>query len=310
MRELIEHIRSRDRRAIARCMSLIENQAPEAAALLDQLYPFLGQAYRIGITGPPGAGKSTLTAALTRQFRQQGRRVGIVAVDPTSPFTGGALLGDRIRMSEFATDPEVFVRSMASRGSTGGLAERAQEVADVLDVAGYQIILLETVGVGQMELDIADAADTTVVVLVPESGDSVQAMKAGLMEIADLFVVNKADREGAEVFARDLRLTLHLRSAGESGWEPPILQTVATAGKGIETVFQKVLEHRAYLEREGLLEKRRTAHLEKRLRRQIEAAVLEQFWTPQREARFQKEFPRLVSGKITPRKLLKTLLKT
>ncbi len=310
MRELIEHIRSRDRRAIARCMSLIENQAPEAAALLDQLYPFLGQAYRIGITGPPGAGKSTLTAALTRQFRQQGRRVGIVAVDPTSPFTGGALLGDRIRMSEFATDPEVFVRSMASRGSTGGLAERAQEVADVLDAAGYQIILLETVGVGQMELDIADAADTTVVVLVPESGDSVQAMKAGLMEIADLFVVNKADREGAEVFARDLRLTLHLRSAGESGWEPPILQTVATAGKGIETVFQKVLEHRAYLEREGLLEKRRTAHLEKRLRRQIEAAVLEQFWTPQREARFQKEFPRLVSGKITPRKLLKTLLKT
>lgn len=310
MRELIEHIRSRDRRAIARCMSLIENQAPEAAALLDQLYPFLGQAYRIGITGPPGAGKSTLTAALTRQFRQQGRRVGIVAVDPTSPFTGGALLGDRIRMSEFATDPEVFVRSMASRGSTGGLAERAQEVADVLDVAGYQIILLETVGVGQMELDIADAADTTVVVLVPESGDSVQAMKAGLMEIADLFVVNKADREGAEVFARDLRLTLHLRSAGESGWEPPILQTVATAGKGIETVFQKVLEHRAYLEREGLLEKRRTTHLEKRLRRQIEAAVLEQFWTPQREARFQKEFPRLVSGKITPRKLLKTLLKT
>ncbi|MBX6362925.1 MAG: methylmalonyl Co-A mutase-associated GTPase MeaB [Gemmatimonadetes bacterium] len=211
---LLEAFRAGRRPALARVISLVEDERPGFEALLDELHAATGRAHRIGITGPPGAGKSTLTAALVRRFREGGERVGVVAVDPTSPFTGGALLGDRIRMHEVGLDDGVFIRSMASRGSLGGLAVSTKEVADVMDAFGFERILIETVGVGQSELEIAAAADTTVVVLVPESGDSIQAMKAGLMEIAELFVVNKADRPGAQRLARDIEMMLHLRTGG------------------------------------------------------------------------------------------------
>ena len=205
------------RTALARAISVVENQRAGFEEMLAALHERLGRAQRIGITGPPGAGKSTLTSALVQGFRQRAETVAVVAVDPTSPFTGGALLGDRIRMNEVALDPGVFIRSMATRGSLGGLAVTTKEVADVLDAFGFDRVLMETVGVGQSELDIAAAADTTVVMLVPESGDSIQAMKAGLMEIADIFVINKADRPGAERLAREVEMMLHLRSGKALG---------------------------------------------------------------------------------------------
>ncbi|HSJ25164.1 MAG TPA: methylmalonyl Co-A mutase-associated GTPase MeaB [Longimicrobiales bacterium] len=210
--ELLAGFRDGRRVALTRVISIVENQRPGFRAVLNALHERVGRGHRIGITGPPGAGKSTLTAALIAHYRAQGETVGVIAVDPTSPFTGGALLGDRIRMNEIAMDSGVFIRSMATRGSLGGLALTTKEVADVMDAYGFDRILVETVGVGQSELDIASAADSTVVVLVPESGDGIQAMKAGLMEAADLFVINKADRPGADRLAREVSMMLHMRS--------------------------------------------------------------------------------------------------
>jgi LAO/AO transport system kinase len=209
---LLDGFRARKRVALTRVISVIENQRPGFRAVLNDLHENLGRAHRIGITGPPGAGKSTLTAALIAHYRSRGETVAVIAVDPTSPFTGGALLGDRIRMNEISMDSGVFIRSMATRGSLGGLALTTKEVADVMDAYGFDRVLVETVGVGQSELDIAAAADSTVVVLVPESGDGIQAMKAGLMEAADLFVINKSDRPGADRLAREVSMMLHLRS--------------------------------------------------------------------------------------------------
>jgi LAO/AO transport system kinase len=217
---LVEEFRAGRTRALARCISLIENETAGFEAVLDALHDGVGRARRIGITGPPGAGKSTLTAGLARRLRERDLTVGVLAVDPTSPFSGGALLGDRIRMGELASDEGVFIRSMASRGAPGGLATATREAADLLDAFGFDRILLETVGVGQAELQVADSADTTAVVLVPESGDAVQTMKAGIMEIADVFVVNKADRPGAGRLARELKVSLQLR-AGQTMKDVP-----------------------------------------------------------------------------------------
>jgi LAO/AO transport system kinase len=211
---LLDDFRAGKPAALARAVSVVENHRPGFDRLLSTLNPLVGRARRVGLTGPPGAGKSTMTTALTRAYRAEGKRVGIVAVDPTSPFTGGALLGDRIRMESVALDPGVFIRSMATRGSLGGLASATREVCDVLDGFGFDVILLETVGVGQSELDVARAADTTLVVLVPESGDSIQTLKAGVMEIADVFAVNKADRPGADRLRNDIELMLGLRGGG------------------------------------------------------------------------------------------------
>ena len=282
---LVDRVRNGDVQAIARTISLIENEHPAAEALLNALFPYTGNAYRIGITGPPGAGKSTLTAQITRQLRKEGKTVGIIAVDPTSPFTGGAVLGDRIRMAEFATDPGVFIRSMASRGSMGGLARRTQDVGDVLDAAGKDVIIYETVGVGQTELDIAEAADTTVVVLVPESGDAIQTMKAGLMEIADIFVVNKSDREGAERIKIELDLMLQLRPT-KRAWEPPIVMTVAYKGEGIEELMKKMEEHLQFLSREEELHSRRKKRFIKKVRELIRKKLSDDFWTEARREKF------------------------
>ena len=248
--------------ALARGISHVENERDGFEALLERLDGRVGRARRIGITGPPGAGKSTLTAALTRHYLERSLKVGVVAVDPTSPFTGGALLGDRIRMGELSTEPGVFIRSMASRGSLGGLATATREAADLMDAAGYDRVILETLGVGQAELDIAVSADTTAVVLVPESGDGVQAMKAGLMEVADLFVINKSDRPGADRLEKEIAVIMSIRFANRSAtdaWRMPITQTVASEAGGIDAFAGHLDRHFEWLRSTGRLEANRRA---------------------------------------------------
>jgi LAO/AO transport system kinase len=258
-------------------VSLVERGGAEARAVSLVTFPRAGRAYTVGIAGPPGVGKSTLTDGLIAQIRAGGSQVGVVAVDPSSPSSGGALLGDRVRMQRHATDPGVFIRSMATRGHAGGLAQAVPEAIRVLDAAGLPVVLVETVGVGQVEVEVAGAADTTVVVVNPGSGDGVQANKAGLYEVADLFVVNKADRPGIEETRRDLELMLDLSALGR--WRPPILATVASTGRGVEEVWAEVGRHRALLEEKpdgvSLLDERRRARLEEELRRLV-ARRLEQ----------------------------------
>ncbi len=252
--QLLEAFRAQRPAALARVISLVENHGPGADEILAALQSRTGRARRIGITGPPGAGKSTLTAQLVKAWRAEGLTVGVIAVDPTSPFTGGALLGDRIRMEAVALDTGVYIRSLATRGALGGLSAATRDVADVLDAYGFDRIVLETVGVGQSELDVARAADSCVVVLVPESGDSIQMLKAGLVEIADVLVVNKADRPGADRLRRDFELMLTLRTRGgheAGGWRPPVMTTVAAQGTGVPEVVAALDRHQEYLVASG-----------------------------------------------------------
>ena len=242
---LVDRMLAGDRVALARLITLVENRAPGLAEVMGRLHPRSGRAHVVGLTGPPGAGKSTLTDRLTARLRVAGHRVGIVAVDPTSPFSGGAVLGDRIRMQAHFLDPGVFIRSIASRGSHGGVARATRDIIRVLDAFGMDHVLVETVGVGQTELDVMRLADTTVVVLVPEAGDAVQVMKAGLLEIADVFVVNKADRDGADRMRSELEQMVHLRPA--SGWQIPVLTTQAAADVGVDAVLDVLARHRTFL---------------------------------------------------------------
>ncbi len=325
---LVAGVHGGDRRLLARAISVVENERPGFEALLHALLaggaaprrgalPEAEEAgVRVGITGPPGAGKSSLVTAMARAHLDQGKTVGVVAVDPTSPFSGGALLGDRIRMNDLALEPGLFIRSMASRGSLGGLATTTTEVLDVMDAARFPLLLVETVGVGQTELEIAGAADTVVVVLVPESGDGIQAMKAGLMEIADLFVVNKSDRPGADRLVRELRTAIHYRSGPSGGpgaramtagsghhgvdlsamagtpveavpqrdggedasetWTPEVLQTVAQTGDGVPELLEAIERHRAWMVASGTLARRREARMATRIRDVMERALRRQ----------------------------------
>jgi LAO/AO transport system kinase len=325
--------------ALARAVSVVENHRAGFDRLLAALHPRLGRARRIGVTGPPGAGKSTLTLRLTQAYREAGLTVGIIAVDPTSPFTGGALLGDRIRMEAVALDPGVYIRSLATRGSLGGLSGATREVADVVDAFGVDRLLIETVGVGQTELEVARMADSTIVVLVPESGDSIQTLKAGLMEIADLFVVNKADRPGADRLRHELELMLGLRRghtlhdvpahhgvelgrpltreerlamnparaareaarADSDGWTPPVLRTVAAQGDGVAEVAADLDRHFRYLEESGRLRERRRARLRERVVGVVEQRVRDRLRHDAETARWlDARLPDLESGLTNP----------
>ncbi|HEY5546745.1 MAG TPA: methylmalonyl Co-A mutase-associated GTPase MeaB [Gemmatimonadaceae bacterium] len=317
--------------ALARAVSLVENQREGFEQLLTTLHPRIGRARRIGVTGPPGAGKSTLTTRLVNEYRAAGLRVGVIAVDPTSPFTGGALLGDRVRMESVALDPGVFIRSLATRGSLGGISSATRSVADVLDAFGFDRILIETVGVGQSELEVARAADTTMVILVPESGDSIQALKAGLMEIADVFVVNKADRPGAERVRNDIELMLGMRgghameapahhgvdlkaianpgkAAREAArrddteaWTPPVVLTVAHKGEGVPELTAFLDRHHRYLEEGGGLRERRRRRLREQVMDVAEYRLRRRLWNDSQVLEFiDAVIPRIERGEVSP----------
>jgi len=304
---IVNLVLNRDRRSVARAISHVEDDLPDSTELMQSLYKKTGHAYRVGITGPPGAGKSTITNKLARYYRSKHVSVGIIAVDPTSPFTGGALLGDRVRMTDIELDGEVFIRSMASRGSLGGLSKKAKEAADVLDAAGFDMILMETVGVGQSELDIAGAADTTIVVLVPESGDGIQAMKAGLMEIADFFVLNKSDRPGADQAVMSIKLILGFRPHDQSSWLADVVKTQANEGKGIEEVAQLIEQHRKFLERGGL-EQRRKVRLKNRVREIVENQLTSDFWNHSRTAVLEEKIEQVMTRRVSPYDLADELI--
>ena len=339
---ILEGLDGREPAALARAISLVENQRDGFERVLSHVHARLGRGgtRRIGITGPPGAGKSTLTEHLIQQFRSRGLRVGVVAVDPTSPFTGGALLGDRIRMESASLDPSVFIRSMATRGARGGLATTTEEVTDLLEAFGFDRILLETVGVGQTELDIARTAETTVLVLVPESGDGIQTLKAGVMEIADIYVVNKSDRPGADKLRQEIEVMLGIRQGnafrhvaphhaphsrppadGRTGgptdggalpsdrppvrpsvaWEPPVIGTVASRGEGVAELVQALDRHYVYLEAGGLLAGRRRRRLAQRTRAVLERAV--QHWISEAtraEELLQRRLDDVTDGRRSP----------
>jgi GTPase len=328
---LIEDFNAGKPAALARVVSIVENHRDGFEQILGSLHPRTGRARRVGLTGPPGAGKSTITSLLVKSFRDQGLRVGVIAVDPTSPFTGGALLGDRIRMESVALDPGVFIRSMATRGSLGGLAAATREVADVLDAFGFDRLLIETVGVGQSELDVARTADSTMLILVPESGDSIQTLKAGVMEVADVFVVNKADRPGADRLRNDVELMLGLRKGVSFGsmpvhhgvdfknvnpgrvarkaaaepnaaeWTPPVLSAVATKQEGITDIVGALDRHFAYLERSGTLRARRRERTRERVMDVVEQKVSNRLWKDSRTmAWLEQQLPSVEEGTATP----------
>ncbi|MFF5704812.1 methylmalonyl Co-A mutase-associated GTPase MeaB [Streptomyces sp. NPDC012794] len=268
---LVAQAREGRPRAVARLISLVEGASPQLREVMAALAPLTGGAYVVGLTGSPGVGKSTSTSALVSAYRGAGKRVGVLAVDPSSPFSGGALLGDRVRMSDHASDPGVYIRSMATRGHLGGLAWAAPQAIRVLDAAGCDVILVETVGVGQSEVEIASQADTSVVLLAPGMGDGIQAAKAGILEIGDVYVVNKADRDGADATARELNHMLGLgETRGPGDWRPPIVKTVAARGQGIDELVEALEKHRAWMDERGVLAERRAA----RAAREVETIAI------------------------------------
>jgi LAO/AO transport system kinase len=306
-RTLAERLLAGDKRALARAISLVENDDPEGWALVREVYPRTGKAKVIGFTGAPGSGKSTLLGALTKLERERENTVAVLSIDPSSPFTQGALLGDRIRLSDHFLDPGVFIRSMANRGALGGLSEAALQAALLMDASGRDVILLETVGVGQAEVDVIDHADTVVLVLMPGSGDSIQALKAGVMEIPDVIVVNKADHPLTDTMVREIKGVLAL--GPREGWQVPIVRTEAIRGTGVEELAEKLAEHRAFIKQEGTLSERRRRNLMNevlaiatfRMRRELEASIRE-------DPAVQELLDRVVSRELDPASAATTIL--
>ena len=300
-KSLAERLLDGDKRALARAITLVENDDPAGWDLVREVYPHTGKAAIVGLTGAPGAGKSTLISALTKLRRAQDRDVAVLSIDPSSPFTKGALLGDRIRLTDHFLDPGVFIRSMANRGALGGLSEAALQAALLMDAAGKDFVLLETVGVGQAEIDVIDHADTVVLVLMPGSGDSIQALKAGVMEIPDIIVVNKSDHPMTDTMVREIRSVLSLAPEKEEGWRVPIITTEAARGEGVEELLEKLDEHRALIESEGTLSERRTRNLRNevlaictaRMRRALEERLHE-------DAHFQGLLDDVVARRLDP----------
>ena len=297
---LVEKLYTKDKRAIARLISLIESDNTLTSEYIKNIHSKVGNAYRIGITGPPGAGKSTITNHLTKYYLTQNKTIGIIAVDPTSPFTGGALLGDRVRMTDIGMNENVYIRSMATRGSLGGLSKKAIDASDVLDAAGFDLIILETVGVGQSELDIAQAADTTVVVLVPESGDSVQAMKAGLMEIADLFVLNKSDRPGSQQAYTALQTILMIKDHDENTWLPKIVKSVASENKGIDEIAEEIDRHKTFMNEKNLFLSKREKQAKVRIKEIVEHKLKDELWSETGENSLNSTLEKVLLGDLSP----------
>ncbi|OEJ41015.1 transporter [Streptomyces agglomeratus] len=299
--ELVAQAREGRPRAVARLISLVEGASPQLREVMAALAPLAGNAYVVGLTGSPGVGKSTSTSALVSAYRRAGKRVGVLAVDPSSPFSGGALLGDRVRMSEHASDPGVYIRSMATRGHLGGLAWAAPQAIRVLDAAGCDVVLVETVGVGQSEVEIASQADTSVVLLAPGMGDGIQAAKAGILEIGDLYVVNKADRDGADATARELNHMLGLgESRGPGDWRPPIVKTVAARGEGIDEVVEALEKHRAWMEERGVLGERRAKRAAHEVETIAVTALRERIGDLRGDRRLGALAERIVAGELDP----------
>ncbi|MDQ3629540.1 MAG: methylmalonyl Co-A mutase-associated GTPase MeaB [Actinomycetota bacterium] len=308
MPELVTRARARDARSVGRLISLVEDASPllrEVAALLT---PHTGNAHVVGITGSPGVGKSTSTSALVGALRDQGKRVGVLAVDPSSPFSGGALLGDRVRMQDHATDRDVYIRSMATRGHLGGLAWATPQALRVLDAAGFDVILVETVGVGQSEIEVAGQADTTMVLLAPGMGDGIQAAKAGILEVGDVFVINKADRDGADQTRRELRSMLALATTGQGAWRQPIVKTVAVKGEGIDDVAEQIQAHRVWMQSSGELGVRRRLRARHEIETIAVTAVRARFSHLSGDERLDGLADRVLAGDIDPFRAADTLI--
>jgi LAO/AO transport system kinase len=308
--EIVQGVLKGDRRSIAKAITIIENSMPEAQELIAQIFPHTGKAHVIGLTGAGGAGKSTLIEKIVREYRRKGKTVGVIAIDPTSPFTGGAFLGDRIRMQELSTDEGVYIRSMATRNYAGGISKATKDAAKILDAAGKDVVIVETAGAGQSEVEIIKVAQTIVVMHAPGLGDEIQAIKAGIMEIADIFVVNKADRENANMTTIDIQAMLQM-SNKKGGWKPPVLKTVALTGEGVPELIEKLEEHRCFLEgdterRENLLKTKAEAELQEAIKERISRALIEQL---KREGKLDELLSEIVEKKIDPASAAEKLVK-
>ena len=312
LESLIHSALSGDKKAIARLITLVENDEEKAREIVRRIYPHTGKAYVVGITGPPGSGKSTLLDKLIKLARREDHRVGVIAIDPTSPFTGGALLGDRLRMQRHSTDPGVFIRSMATRGFLGGLAKATNDAVKILDASGYDLIFVETVGVGQIEVDIVKTADTVVLVTVPGLGDEVQAIKAGLMEVADIFAINKADREGVEMVHLELKMAIEFEREKwkQLGWEPPIVETTAFTLKGVKPLWEAIKRHKEYMESSGRLRERRAFRVREEVKTIVASAIARKVEEKLAEGDAKELIEEVVERKLDPYSVAQIIMET